>query len=95
MKILKQKAEEEIISRLVSDDPSNRHIAEGVLLIIEKMWSEQRLAEFIDARHMALCKECPKTKLSKKVIAVIGSLATSLVAAVGALLKSWFGGGAQ
>lgn len=93
MKILKEKAESEIVARLVGDDPSNRHIAEGVLLILEKMWSEERLAEFIDARHNALCKECSRARLSKKVIAAFGALGTGLITALGALFKSWFGSG--
>lgn len=95
MEAMKEAIDKKVVDALMAANPSNRALAAGVLHILEKMWSEERLAEYIEAKHNSLCKACPKAKLSKKVVAVIGSLATSLVAAVGALLKSWFGGGAQ
>ncbi len=57
MKHIKEKMEDEIVERL-----NHVHTPEsdGIKLIIEKMWSEERLAEFIDRRHHELCERCPR-----------------------------------
>jgi hypothetical protein len=61
-------------------------------LIIEKMWSEERLAEYIHQVHDSLCANCPHVKngegkMSGKLIALISSLVTAVLGLAGAVVK--------
>jgi hypothetical protein len=66
--------------------------------VIEKMWSEERLAEYIHQVHDSLCANCPHVKgdeggkMSGKIIALIGSLVTAVVVLTGAVVKLATGG---
>lgn len=56
---VKEQMEASIIQRLNKPNPSNQDIGKGLLLIVEKMWSEERLAEFVKSVHEEKCKDCP------------------------------------
>jgi hypothetical protein len=56
---VKEQMEASIIQRLNKPNPSNQDIGKGLLLIVEKMWSEERLAEFVKGVHEEKCKDCP------------------------------------
>ena len=100
--------EASIIQRLNKPNPSNQDIGKGLLLIVEKMWSEERLAEFVKGVHEEKCKDCPhkvrhasatvesdgdqKEKLSGKMLALIGSLVTAVVTLAGVVVKLAIGG---
>ena len=59
METVKEQMEASIIQRLNKPNPSNQDIGKGLLLIVEKMWSEERLAEFVKGVHEEKCKDCP------------------------------------
>lgn len=59
MENVKEQMEASIIQRLNKPNPSNQDIGKGLLLIVEKMWSEERLAEFVKSVHEEKCKDCP------------------------------------
>lgn len=108
MENVKEQMEASIIQRLNKPNPSNQDIGKGLLLIVEKMWSEERLAEFVKGVHEEKCKDCPhkvrhasapiesdgdqKEKLSGKMLALIGSLVTAVVTLAGVVVKLAIGG---
>lgn len=103
MESIKKRYEGDIIKQLNKREPTNHDLAEILKLIVEKMWSEERLAEYIRKVHDKLCAECPrmknqtlsgdeKAKLSGKVIALIGSLAGAVVMLAGTVAKLAMGG---
>ena len=91
MEHLKQKMEDNAIDALTKRNPSIKDVRDVLNLIIEKMWSEERLAEFIHQVHDSLCANCPHVKgeggkMSGKLIALIGSLVTAVVGLAGAVV---------
>ena len=54
--------DEKTLDGLNKDEPSNRELAEGIKLILRKLWSEEDINSLIDKRHKALCDECPLRK---------------------------------
>ena len=92
MENVKEQMEASIIQRLNKPNPSNQDIGKGLLLIVEKMWSEERLAEYIHQVHDSLCAQCPHVKgeggkMSGKLIALISSLVTAVLGLAGAVVK--------
>lgn len=51
--------DEKTLDRLNADEPSNRDLADGIKLILRKLWSEDDIKELITDRHKELCAECP------------------------------------
>ena len=51
--------DEKTLDRLNTDEPSNRDLADGIKLILRKLWSEDDITALIDERHKELCAECP------------------------------------
>ena len=88
---LKKKMEDNAIDALSKPNPSIKDVRDVLNLIIEKMWSEERLAEYIHQVHDSLCANCPHVKgepgkMSGKLIALIGSLVTAVVGLAGAVV---------
>ena len=50
--------DENVIERLNAVNPTNRDIAEGLKLVIRRLWSEERLRELIKEEHRQLCEGC-------------------------------------
>ena len=50
--------DENVIERLNAANPTNRDIAEGLKLVIRRLWSEERLRDLIKAEHEQLCEGC-------------------------------------
>ena len=50
--------DENVIERLNAANPTNRDIAEGLKLVIRRLWSEERLRELIKEEHRQLCEGC-------------------------------------
>lgn len=103
MKNLKKRMENDAIDALSKPNPSIKDVRDVLKIIIEKMWSEERLAEYIHQVHDSLCAECPHMKaitaggetggkLSGKVIALISSLVAAVVALSGVVAKMAMGG---
>ena len=91
MEHLKQKMEDNAIDALTKRNPSIKDVRDVLNLIIEKMWSEERLAEFIHQVHDSLCANCPHVKgepgkMSGKLIALIGSLVAAVCSLTGAVV---------
>jgi hypothetical protein len=89
---LKKKMEDNAIDALSKPDPSIKDVRDVLNLIIEKMWSEERLAEYIHQVHDSLCANCPHVKngegkMSGKLIALISSLVTAVLGLAGAVVK--------
>jgi hypothetical protein len=97
---LKKKMEDNAIDALSKPNPSIKDVRDVLNLIIEKMWSEERLAEYIHQVHDSLCANCPHVKgegegegegeggkMSGKLIALIGSLVTAVLGLAGAVVK--------
>ena len=59
---LKKKMEDNAIDALSKPNPSIKDVRDVLNLIIEKMWSEERLAEYIHQVHDSLCANCPHVK---------------------------------
>ena len=92
MEHLKQKMEDNAIDALSKPNPSIKDVRDVLNLIIEKMWSEERLAEYIHQVHDSLCANCPHVKngegkMSGKLIALIGSLVAAVCGLTGAVVK--------
>ena len=88
---LKKRLENDAIDALQKPNPSIKDVRDVLKLVIEKMWSEERLAEYIHQVHDSLCANCPHVKgepgkMSGKLIALIGSLVTAVVGLVGAVV---------
>ena len=82
---LKKRLENDAIDALQKPNPSIKDVRDVLKLVIEKMWSEERLAEYIHQVHDSLCAHCPHVKggepgkMSGKLIALIGSLVAAIV----------------
>ena len=92
MEHLKKKMEDNAIDALSKPNPSIKDVRDVLNLIIEKMWSEERLAEYIHQVHDSLCAQCPHVKgepgkMSGKLIALIGSLVAAVCGLTGAVVK--------
>ena len=92
MEHLKKKMEDNAIDALSKPNPSIKDVRDVLNLIIEKMWSEERLAEYIHQVHDSLCANCPRVKngegkMSGKLIALIGSLVAAVCGLTGAVVK--------
>lgn len=88
---LKKKMEDNAIDALSKPNPSIKDVRDVLSLIIEKMWSEERLAEYIHQVHDSLCANCPHVKgepgkMSGKLIALIGSLVAAVCSLTGAVV---------
>ena len=84
--------EDNAIDALSKPNPSIKDVRDVLNLIIEKMWSEERLAEYIHQVHDSLCANCPHVKngegkMSGKLIALISSLVTAVLGLAGAVVK--------
>ena len=55
MEILQNETERQIAAKICKGNPSNRDIGLALMLVIEKMWSEERLATFVRQVHSAEC----------------------------------------
>ena len=89
---LKKRLENDAIDALQKPNPSIKDVRDVLKLVIEKMWSEERLAEYIHQVHDSLCANCPHVKgepgkMSGKLIALIGSLVAAVCALTGAVVK--------
>ena len=89
---IKKKMEDNAIDALSKPNPSIKDVRDVLSLIIEKMWSEERLAEYIHQVHDSLCANCPHVKgeggkMSGKLIALIGSLVAAVCGLTGAVVK--------
>lgn len=89
---LKKRLENDAIDALQKPNPSIKDVRDVLKLVIEKMWSEERLAEYIHQVHDSLCTECPHMKgepgkMSGKLIALIGSLVAAVCGLTGAVVK--------
>ena len=51
--------DEKTLDGLNKDEPSNRELADGIKLILRKLWSEDDMNQLIDKRHRELCENCP------------------------------------
>lgn len=95
-KELEYKEDKEIVYKLTKPNPSMKDLADIMKHVIDHMWSEEKLAQYIHEVHDSLCAECPhmKTqsvggdaKMSGKMIALIGSLVTAVVTLAGVVVK--------
>ena len=89
---IKKKMEDNAIDALSKPNPSIKDVRDVLSLIIEKMWSEERLAEYIHQVHDSICANCPHVKgeggkMSGKLIALIGSLVVAVCGLAGAVVK--------
>lgn len=101
-KELEQKEDKEIVDKLTKPDPSLKDLADIMKHVIDHMWSEEKLAEYIHKVHESLCAECPhmKTqsaggegdKMSGKIIALIGSLVAAVLTLAGVVARLATGG---
>ena len=88
---IKKRMEDNAIDALSKPNPSIKDVRDVLSLIIEKMWSEERLAEYIHQVHDSLCANCPHVKgepgkMSGKLIALIGSLVAAVCSLTGAVV---------
>lgn len=89
---IKKKIEDNAIDALSKPNPSIKDVRDVLKLVIEKLWSEERLAEYIHQVHDSLCENCPHMKgeggkMSGKLIALIGSLVAAVCGLTGAVVK--------
>lgn len=91
METVKQEHERNVMARLDRDDPTIKDVGDAVKLIIDKMWTEKDMSEFIEQQHNRLCKECPRVgskSLSTKIIVALVSAISGLVGVIGTLAAS-------
>ena len=107
MEHLKQELEKEsdkkIVHKLNKSNPSNKDLADIMKHVIDHLWSEERLAQYIDKIVAQKCESCPhkvalaapaaddgekrEEKISGKLLALVGSLAAAVVALAGMVVK--------
>ena len=107
MENLKQELEKEsdkkIVHKLNKSNPSNKDLADIMKHVIDHLWSEERLAQYIDKIVAQKCESCPhkvalaapaaddgekrEEKISGKLLALVGSLAAAVVALAGMVVK--------
>ena len=97
MENMKRELDREIVRKLNKPNPSMKDLADIMKHVIEHMWSEDRLAEYIDKIIAVKCNNCPhkekrEDKISGKMLALIGSLVTTVVTLVGVICKMAMGG---
>ena len=51
--------DEKTLDGLNKDEPSNRELADGIKLILRKLWSEEDMNQLIERKHKELCENCP------------------------------------
>ena len=51
--------DEKTLDGLNKDEPSNRELADGIKLILRKLWSEEDMKQLIERKHKGLCEHCP------------------------------------
>lgn len=51
--------DEKTLDGLNKDEPSNRELADGIKLILRKLWSEDDMNQLIERKHKELCEHCP------------------------------------
>lgn len=93
MDAIKHEMERQIIAKLDKEDPTNKDLGQVLGLIVEKMWSEERLANYIKTIHSAECASCKKAgsvKWYKRIIYALVGLVGTLVG----LVKYYAGMGA-
>lgn len=91
MELIKAEHERSVMARLDHQNPSIKDVGDAVKLIIDKMWTEKRMAEFIEQRHNELCNKCPRVgskTLSTKIIVALTSAISGLVGVIGTLAAS-------
>ena len=91
MDILQDETERQIAAKLCKGNPSNRDIGLALMLVIEKMWSEERLANFVRSVHAGECanyKKAGSVKWYKRTICALLGLIGTLIG----LLKMYAGG---
>ena len=100
-KELEYMEDKEIVYKLTKPDPSMKDLADIMKHVIDHMWSEEKLAQYIHKVHESLCAECPRMKaqgvggdgkMSGRMLALIGSLVTAVVGLTGAVVKLATGG---
>ena len=89
---IKKCIEKDAVDALNRPNPSIKDVRDVLRLVIEKMWTEERLAEYIHQVHDSLCANCPHVKgepgkMSGKLIALIGSLVAAVCGLTGAVVK--------
>lgn len=89
---IKKCIEKDAVDALNRPNPSIKDVRDVLKLVIEKMWTEERLAEYIHQVHDSLCANCPHVKgepgkMSGKLIALIGSLVAAVCGLTGAVVK--------
>ena len=107
MEHLKQELEKEsdkkIVHKLNKPNPSNKDLADIMKHVIDHLWSEERLAQYIYKVVAQKCESCPhkvalaapaaddgekrEEKISGKLLALVGSLAAAVVALAGMVVK--------
>lgn len=91
MEKIKQEHEKNVMARLDRNNPTIKDVGDAVKLIIDKMWTEKHMAEFIEQQHNRLCKKCPRVgakSLSTKIIVALVSAISGLVGVIGTLAAS-------
>lgn len=91
MKNIKQEHEKNVMARLDRTNPTIKDVGDAVKLIIDKMWTEKDMAEFIEQQHNRLCTKCPRVgakSLSTKIIVALVSAISGLVGVIGTLAAS-------
>lgn len=100
-KELEYKEDKEIVYKLTKPNPSMKDLADIMKHVIDHMWSEEKLAQYIHKVHESLCAECPHMKaqgvggdgkMSGRMVALIGSLVTAVVTLAGVVVKLASGG---
>ena len=100
---LEKESDKQIVHKLNKPNPSNKDLADIMKHVIDHLWSEERLAQYIDKIVAQKCESCPhkvalaapaaddgekrEEKISGKLLALVGSLAAAVVALAGMVVK--------
>lgn len=107
MEGLKQEIDKDLARKINKANPSNKDLADILKHVVDNMWSEERLADYIYRVHHSLCEKCsrvnsaagdgaksetPASNMSIKMIALISSLVAAVVTLAGVVAKLAIGG---
>lgn len=101
---LKHEIDKDLARKINKANPSNKDLADILKHVVENMWSEERLADYIHRVHHSLCAKCSRvdpndgdgakieSKMSVKMIALVSSLVAAVVTLAGVVAKLSMGG---
>ena len=90
----KDELDRRTIERLDRPEPTNRDLADGLKLVLNRLWSKEDLRDFVQREQAIICEHCEKVKQAglssreKWFMGVTGTLIATLCGVIGYFIKA-------